>query len=112
MNRLKRNITIIKALDSLSSKQFKAVIQHSDKDLLFCISNIIHNVTTGKIPVKQAILNKLKRYRKEIYKLCDKKVSLPQRRKILIQKGSGILSVLIPTIIGSLVSLLASKKKK
>ena len=112
MNRLKRNITIIKALDRLSPKQFKAVIQHSDKDLLFCISNIIHNVSTGKIPVKKATLNKLKRYRKEIYKLCDRKVSLPQRKKILIQRGAGILSILLPTVIGSLISLIAGKKKK
>lgn len=112
MSRLKRNITIIKSLDSLTPKQFKAVIEHSDKDLIYCLSNVIHNVTTGKIPVKQSTLKKLRKYKKELYKLCEKRLSLKQRKKILVQKGRGIFSILLPTIIGTLVSLISRRKKK
>ena len=110
MSRLKRNISIIKALNNLSQKQYKAVIQNSDKDLLFCLSNIIHNVNTGTVRVSPAVLKKLRRYRKEIYELCNKKITIKRRKNILVQKGGFLFSVLLPSIIGSLVSVVTQKK--
>jgi len=109
MNRLKRNIEIIKALNHLSPKQYKAVISHSDIDLQKCLCEIIHNVTVGKIPLSKSKLTKLKHHKKAIYKIIGKKTSQGQRKRILMQKGSGIFSILLPAIIGSLVGLIRKK---
>lgn len=111
MSRLRRNISIIKSLNSLSPKQFKAVIQNSDKDLLFCLSNIIRNVNTGAIRVSPAVLKKLRRFRKDIYQLCTKRLSLKKRKHILVQNGGAIFSTLLPIILGSLIGLVTRKRK-
>lgn len=42
-------------------------------------------------------------------KLPVNKLSVPQRRRIIIQQGSGFLSVLLPIAIGTLWSILSRK---
>lgn len=114
MSRLKRNISIIRSLNHLNPKQYKAVLQHSDKDLIYCLSNVIDNVSTGRIKVKPSTLKRLRRYKRDIYQICDEKLPYKKRKSIIAQKGAGLFSVLLPSILGTLVSLVsgAIKRKK
>jgi len=106
MNRLKKHGDLVKALGKLNKRQFQEVIRHSKKDFIRCLCEIIHNVVTGNIKLKKQQLEKLRRCRKCLYKLCNKKLPLKQQKEALVQTGHGIFSVLLPSLITGLLGKL------
>ena len=58
----------------------------------------MYNVVKRKVPgLTQVKVNKLARHKTSLIKLT-KKVPIKEKRKILVQKGSGFLSFLLPLI--------------
>jgi hypothetical protein len=84
----------------------KAIIHNSDKELISCICECILNIINGNVKVGDEELKKLRKYRYALSELLSKYNPMKNIKKILIQHGSGILPILIPTIIQALASFL------
>ncbi len=71
------------------------------------ISEIAVNCLKGNIPLNSCDFESLSKYKK-ILRLLSKKTPVQRRRKIIIQKGGQLLSLLIPPAL-SLISSIISK---
>ena len=62
----------------------------------FC--DCVYNVVKGNVPgLTQEKVNKLVRHKTSLIKLT-KKVPIKEKRKILVQKGGGVLPFLLPLV--------------
>ena len=104
---VKRALPLLKVLVDATSKLKKAIIKHAPTDLVTAISEIVLNLIKGVIKLTAHQKKRLSRYKKELLALAKKKVSLGKKRKILVQKGGGVVSILVPLAL----SLLSSKLK-
>ena len=68
----------------------------------------MHNVVKGNAPgLTQEKVNKLARHKSSLIKLT-KKLPIKEKRKILVQKGSGFLPFLLP-LVAPLIAKAVSK---
>ena len=104
---VKRALPLLKVLVDATPKLKKAIIKHAPPDLVTAISEIVLNLIKGVIKLTAHQKKRLSRYKKELHGLAKKKVSLGKKRKILVQKGGGLISILVPLVL----SLLSSKLK-
>ena len=63
----------------------------ADKKLVTCLCECVLNILRGNVPLTDRERNTLKRYRKTLRALIDKKVSLKQKKKALEQKGGSAI---------------------
>ena len=96
---------ILRFLNFVTRSPEKRIIQILTKNdkLIQIICEILLNILLKNIKVDRNIINKLKKYKRVIYKLIDKRTSLRQRRQLLLKTWPiiKILSPLIPLIIKS-----------
>ena len=104
---VKRALPLLQVLVDATPKLKKAIIKHAPPDLVTAISEIVLNLIKGVIKFTAHQKKRLSRYKKELLALAKKKVSLGKKRKILVQKGGGVVSILVPLAL----SLLSSKLK-
>ena len=100
---LKRNAAFLKLLSKANPRTRKAMLEkHCTKDFINCVSECCKNVLKGNVPLNRAQIAYLRRRKRMIRAVAQKKTSL-RRKKGLIQKG-GFLGFLL----GPLVSLLGN----
>ena len=104
---VKRALPLLKVLVDATPKLKKAIIKHAPTDLVTAISEIVLNLIKGVIKLTAHQKKRLSRYKKELLALAKKNVPLGKKRKILVQKGGGVVSILVPLAL----SLLSSKLK-
>ena len=104
---VKRALPLLQVLVDATPKLKKAIIKHAPTDLVTAISEIVLNLIKGVIKLTAHQKKRLSRYKKELLALAKKKVPLGKKRKILVQKGGGVVSILVPLAL----SLLSSKLK-
>ena len=85
------------------------MIRHSNKDFVTCLCEIVLNVLRGKIKLKPTELKRLKRCRSSLYNLAKKRTSFKKRKQILEQKGGFLLSVILPSVLSAVATLIARK---
>ena len=95
-------------LSKSSGKRRKDILKHADKELVTCIGECALNVLKGNVSLKSSQKKKLKRHKKHIRTLADKKIPHSKRKRLLVQKG-GFLGALLAPILGSIGGLLFSK---
>lgn len=102
-----KNAALLQALVYASPKLRRAIIKHADKSLVRLICECSLNVLRGAVPLKESDKKSLKKYRKALRRLIDKRnKSLLKRKKILNQSGGSILPILIAPVISALISKL------
>ena len=99
--RLKKFASTLFYLSKCDNATCKAIIKSSKQQLINCISDICHNILSNKVNLSSNEKIKLKKYKKEIRKVSGKKASL-KTKKILIQKG-GFLGTILAPLIGSVI---------
>jgi hypothetical protein len=89
----------------LNPKQVKGVLENSQKDLVSCLCECMHNVAKGSVPIPPATLSKLKKHRKKIRQILNGKTKQKQRKQLLEQSGGFLPLLLAPIIslVGGLV---------
>lgn|SRR6185436_16527503 len=102
---LKKHAGLLKLLHKAPPKLKRSLLkQHSNKnDFVRCMSDCCYNILKGNIPLNRGQLSKLRRQKRVIRAIADKKTSLKKKKQI-IQKG-GFLAAILPPIIGALGSL-------
>lgn len=98
------NIEDLKLLGRCKNK--KQLLRKSPNSLIKCVCECVLNLLKGNVPITRRQKNKLTPYKRTLRRLSDKKVPLFKKRTLLVQKGEGFLSVLIPAAVSVLSSLI------
>jgi hypothetical protein len=102
---VKRNIRALRVLSKAPKKLRDIVLTDADEDLILALCEVIHNVLIGTVKLKPKQIKKLRRYHSTLFNLSQKTTSVRKKRKLLLQKG-GFLSTLLPPAIALLSTLL------
>lgn len=109
--RLKRNLNYLHMVHDAKAADRKYLLHHAKPDQILCLADCCHNVINGNVKLTQTQRNRLKRNANYIRLVADKNIKVPQKRKILSQKGGFLPALIAPIIgiVGSLVGDLVSK---
>lgn len=105
--RLRSNLDELKVLKKAKPKLRKSILQSAEKDLITCLGECSHNVLNGTIQLSKKDKNVLRKHKRALRQLAERKLSTNKRRKILIQKG-GFLPALLGPILAVATTLLTS----
>ena len=88
----------------------KPFVQKAPDSVIKAICNASYNVAHGDVHLTPTQKKKFKSQFQLLSKLNSREVTVPAKRKILVQKGGiAILPILLSTVLGSLGSLLFNK---
>lgn len=99
-----RTLELIKLISK--TKQPKPLIKKCSKSEIKTLCECVLNVIYGNIPLTKTQKSRLSPYKESLRKLSNKKTPLYKKKKILIQKGEGFLSILLPAAISVISSLI------
>ena len=88
------------------TKNKSAFLKKCPNSIIKGVCECALNLLRGNIPISKQKKNKLVPYKRTLRRLGDKKIPLFKKRRLLVQKGDGFLSVLIPAAISVLSSLI------
>lgn len=103
--RLLRHLAILKRLRSMRNpQQIGAAVKNASPNLIKCLVDCCHNVSCGNIPVGKKTIKQLRRHKKTIRQILNRKAKAKRKRQLLSQSG-GFLPLLLAPIIGLAGSL-------
>ena len=99
--KLKSFIPILEFLEGLSSTEKKSYLRAAPIPLIQFIADLCYNVLSGNVVLSDAIIEKLRPFRKHLEAICVKGISLKARKKVLQRKKffSNVISPLIPILL-------------
>jgi len=98
---------LIFLLSHLSPKLRKEVLQGLKKHELNCISEIFSNFLKKRLTDDANIIDKLKKFRRDIHTVALKKTPTFKKKAILLSKrGGSILGALLPLAVSVITGLL------
>ncbi len=104
--RIRRNSDFLRVLQKCTPTQRKAILKVTHNDLLEALTECCLNVYLKTIKVNPRVLKWLVPFREKLRFVADKRNPLDKRRKLLLQKGEGFLSLILTPIVEQLASLL------
>ena len=110
--RFEKNRKLLEIVGECKKKLRNSIILNSDNDFILTIIECVLNIMNGNVNLNDENFKILKPYNKTFKKLIKKKISLNNKRTIIVQKG-GFLQFLIPAIIsavGSIASAIITKQ--
>lgn len=107
-DRLCRNLPLLKLLLKSSPKQRRVILQSATDDFVVALCELALNLLHGHIPLKHVQYQKLKKKKREIKIVADKKISVGRKRRLINQQG-GFLLPLLSVAIPFITSLIASR---
>lgn len=97
----------VEHLKLLAKSRSKAtILRKCPNSLIKALCECCINILNGNVPLSKHQKNKLSPYRKIVRNLGKKSVPLYKKRRLLVQKGEGFLSFLIPAAVSVLSSLI------
>jgi len=111
INRFSKNKNYRCLLSNCKNKLRKAIVSNSNREQIFSVCECVLNVSNGNVKLNKEDFVKLKKYKKYFKRLLDKKRSLQEKKKLLIQRG-GFLQFLIPAVISGISSIVAAAISK
>ena len=103
--RLQRQYQALRQLRKTKNKKLRcAILKKGGNELTTCLCECALNVIKGHVPLTKVQFKKLKRMKRPLQQLTNKKISLKKKRRILEQKGGALLPNIITPLIGALAS--------
>jgi hypothetical protein len=102
MEHVKENEPFLKALSKAHSKQAKGLIKTAKTKQLDALCEIILNVLKEVIAIPKGIVKKLKKYKKVIRSLAEKKLAKYIRRKVILKYLN-----IIQTVVGAALPVIS-----
>lgn len=113
---LRKYLTRFEVLAEIKSPSVRQkVIQYYASDKSFCsaLREIMKNVRNGNISLNKEQKRKLRKHEKTIAGFLKVKLSAKQRRRLVVQSGSGILlPLLIPLVIKAVSAIIEKAQRK
>ena len=111
MKRIKSNFHKLRTLKDAQPKLRKAIITNCDKDLVNSVSECALNLLHGNVKLSDCTRRKLRKYRRQLRTVVDRRVPLAHKKKVIIQRG-GFLVSLLTAVLPTLASLIYDSLKK
>ena len=105
-NRIKRHAPLLQHLSRSKPSEVKSIIKTANKELINVFCECALNVLRGVVPLTKGQKSRLRRHKKCLRDLINRKTSRGKKSKIL-QRG-GFLGALLSPIIGILGGLLGN----
>jgi hypothetical protein len=106
LHKVKKYLPLLHVLASCKGKnQRKGLIEHGSSELIKTIGECCTNSLRGNIPHSDSDKQILKRHKKWIHALVDKRVPFKRKKAVIIQHG-GFLGVILKPILAGLAGLL------
>ena len=99
--RVKKYLPLLQFLADAKPSQRAPILSNASKELILAICEIAMNIVSGRLPITQPQLVKLKT---NIKKIASRKTPLYVKKKIISQRG-GFLPALIASSVPFLISL-------
>lgn len=103
------NQHILYTLKEANPKLRKVMLQNVKNDTIKALSEICHNTIKGNVEIGCKQKKCLKRYKTSLRSLARRSLPLTVKRKILIQKG-GFLPTLLTVILSSVIGAYLKKQ--
>jgi len=105
--RLRDNADFLRVLAKANPKLRRAILECCHNELIKAICEVTLNVLSGVVPLNAQQKGKLKRHKKILRALADRKVSTKKKKEHLNQTGGNFLPALIPPVLTALTSLIS-----
>ena len=89
MEKWTRQEPYLRAIAEGSPKQRRHVLNHADKQLLYCLCECALNLVEGSVALTTAEKKALARHRRKLLILACSNIPLKYKREVLRQRGSG-----------------------
>ena len=106
-SKVKKNIGAIKDLSTVPRHIRAVIIDNGTRDLILALCEVIHNVLVGNVKLTPDEIGRLKRYKRTLVNIIDKKTSV-KKKKVLIKQHGGFLMTLLPPALSVLASILSN----
>lgn len=88
------------------SKNPKPILRKCSNSVIKTLCECAVNVIRGNVSLTKKKKNRLSSYKQSLRKLSDKSIPLYKKRQLLVQRGDGFLSILLPAAISVISSLI------
>lgn len=105
LKRLRKHKHLLYTVKTATPKLRNAIIKNVDNDFIKTLHEIAYNTLNKNNPITNNQKFNLKRYKTAIRKLACPKQTLTQKRKLILQNG-GFLPSLLQTILSGLLGTL------
>lgn len=97
---------LLRALHRASPAMRKSILKGADAGLIRNLVEITHNVIRGNVKLSKAQKSKLSRHKRVLRKIVKRGENWKSKKKVLLQKGGGILPLLLGPLLGSVLGSL------
>ena len=106
--RVLKNLDFLNALCQCNTTQKNQLLKSARPEVINAVCDCIHNVLIGTVPISDQKKRKLESKKNILRKIIARKTKAVQRKRLLTQKGSGLLP-LLPLILGPALGQLLNK---
>jgi len=99
---LKACLPLLEAYSKLQPVKRKQLVAVFERCIFRAIQEMAGNLIAGNIQMSDSNKKSLRRYKKPLIALSNKKLSHTQTRRIINQSGRGFLPALIPLVIAAI----------
>lgn len=99
-----QQLEYLKAICKIKSKS--SILKTCPNNIIKALCECAMNALQGNVPLTKKQKSKLSSYKTSLRKLSSKKLPLYKKRQLLIQRGEGFLSILLPAAISVISSLI------
>jgi hypothetical protein len=108
--RVRKHLPTLRILALSTPPVRKQILKSADDGLIKLLVECCYNTLYGGVKLTPAKVAKLKKFKTVIRKIAKPNKNLNNKKKVLVQSGSGLLSVLLPTVITELAALLGNRE--
>lgn len=101
-----KNADLLRAICHLNAKQRSALLSTVNSDLIRCICECAFNILRGNVPLDRKYKTRLRKHAPILRKLVDRRDKVSKKKKIIVQNGGFLPSLLIPIVSTVLANLL------
>lgn len=113
MQHLRKHIKLLETLAHVKPSIAKSIIKKCDKYCIKSISELALNTLRGNIELNSHDSQKLRKYRKQLHLLANKRTSVVLKKRTL-QKGGflpALLATVVPIIAGLIQNSIQSQRR-
>ena len=100
---IKKYGTFLEGLTRLPNKCRQKIIKDAPKDVIDCVGECCLNYIKGNVRLTNAQKRKFQARNQDIRLLSSKQVTLPEKKKIINQKGGALLGLLLKPLLGPII---------
>ena len=93
-----------KSIQNIYLRYKKAILQKADKKFVLSICDIIFNLLRGNVSISDKEKNELQKHKSFLRKFV-KKSTFEEKKKVIAQKGTGVLSIILPAVLATISNL-------